>query len=86
MFILKSFPYSLRVPLQVATTVLDRAMARITVGELFHAINTWKQTYMSTVITAKVAGMVEMKNEDIFTIDAPLVTNKPTMTLSFGCK
>ena len=76
MLILKSSPYRSRVPVQLGTTVLDRAMARIT---------GW-QTYKSTMVTAKVAGMVEMKNNDILTIDAPLVTTKPTMILSFRCK
>ena len=38
MLILKSsFFYSLRVSIQLGTTVLDRAMARITVEELAHA-------------------------------------------------
>ena len=41
MLILQSSPYSLRVPIQLGTTVLDRAMARITVEELAHASNTW---------------------------------------------
>ena len=40
MLILKSSHYSLRVPVQCGTTVLDRAMARITVEELAHASNT----------------------------------------------
>ena len=66
MLILKpSSPYSSRVPIQLGTTLLDRTMARITVGEFSHASNTWQQTYMSTVVTAKVAGTVEMKNDDI---------------------
>ena len=87
MLILKSSSqYSLRVPIQLGTTVLDRAMARITVEELAHASNTWQQTYMSTMVTAKVAGMVETKNDDIITIDAPLVTTKPTVIPPFGCK
>ena len=74
-------------PVQLGTTVLDRAMvAKITVKELAHACNTWWHTYMSTMTTAKVAGMVEMKNEDILTIDTPLVTTKPTVILLFGCK
>ena len=72
MLILKSSsPYSLRVPIQFGTTLLDRAMATITVEELACASDTWQQTYMSTMVTAKVAGMVEMKNDDILTIDAP---------------
>ena len=41
---------------------------------------------MSAIVTAKVVGTVEMKNNDILTIDAPLVTIKPTMILPFGCK
>ena len=86
MLVLKSSYYSLRVPIQLGTTVLDRAMARITVEELAHASNTWQQTYMSTMVTTKVASMVEMKNDDILTIDAPLVTTKPTGILPFECK
>ena len=39
MLILKSSPYSLKVPIQLGTTVLDRARARITVEELAHASN-----------------------------------------------
>ena len=61
-------------------------MARITVDELACASNTWWQTHMSTIVTTKVAGTVEMENEDILTIDAPLVTAKTTMILPFGCK
>ena len=42
MLILKSsFPYSLRVPVQLGTTLLDWAMARITVQELALARYTW---------------------------------------------
>ena len=36
--------------------------------------DTRQQTYMSTIITAKVADMVEMKNDKIHSIDDPLVT------------
>ena len=78
MLILKSSsPYSSRVPIQLGTTVLDRAMARITVQELAHAIDTWQQTFMSTMVTAKVAGTVETKDNGIPTTDAPLVTTNP---------
>ena len=63
-------PYSLRVPIQLGTSVLDRDMARITVEELAHACSTWQQTYMSTMVTAKAADTVEMKNKDVLTIDA----------------
>ena len=38
------------------------------------------------MVTAKVAGIVEMKNDDILTIGTPLVTTKPTVILPFGCK
>ena len=79
-----SSPYSLRVPTQLGTTVLDRAW--ITVEELAHASDTWQHTYMSTMVTAKVAGMVEMKNDDVLTTGNPLVTTKPTVILPFGCK
>ena len=41
MLFLKSSPYSLRVPIQLGTTVLDRAMAKITVEELAHASDNW---------------------------------------------
>ena len=87
MLILKSSsPYSLRVPVQLGTTVLDRSLARITVEELAHASKTWQQTYMSTMITAKVAGTVETNNDYILTTDAPFVTTKPTVIPLFGCK
>ena len=87
MLILKSSsPYSLRVPHQLGITVLDRAMTRITVEELPHANNTWWKTYMSTMVTAKVASMIERKDDGIPTIDAPLVTTKPFMIPPFGCK
>ena len=49
------------------------AMARITVEELAYANDTWQQTYMSTMVTAKVPGTVEMKNDYIPTIDAPFI-------------
>ena len=87
MFILKSSsPYSLRIPIHPSTIVSDRAMARITVEELAHANNTWHQTYMSTMVTARVAGTVEMKDYGIPPIDAPLVTSKPIMIPPFRCK
>ena len=71
MLILKSSPYSSRFPIQLDTTVLGRAVTRITVEEVTAcASDTWQQTYMTTMVTAKVAGIVEMKNEDILTIDA----------------
>ena len=38
------------------------------------------------MVTAKVADMVEMKNDDILTIETPLVTTKPTVILPFGHK
>ena len=85
MLILKSSHYSLRFPVQLGTTVLDKAVASITVEELAHASGTWQQTYTSIMVTAKVAGTVEMKNDDIPTIDAPLVTTKPTVNPPFGC-
>ena len=40
---------------------------------------------MSTMVTAKVAGTVEMENDDIPTIDGPLVTTKPIVIPPFGC-
>ena len=87
MLILKSSsPYSSLVPVQIGTTVLDRAMARITVEELAHASDTWQQTYTSTVVTARAAGTVKMKDHDIPTIDAPLVTTKPIVIPPFRCK
>ena len=86
MLILKSSHYSLKVPVQLGTTVLDRALTRITVEELAHASDTCRQTYMSTMVTAKAAGTVEMKNDDILTIDAPLVTAKSTVIPPFGWK
>ena len=42
MLILKSYPYSSRVPVQIGTTMLDRAMARINVDELAYASGTWQ--------------------------------------------
>ena len=54
--------------------------------ELAHASNTWQQTCMSTMVTAKVPDTVEMKNDDILTINAPLVTTKPIVIPPFGCK
>ena len=44
------------------------------------------QTYLSTMVTAQVAGTDEMKNDDIPTMDTPLVTTKPTVIPPFGCK
>ena len=87
MLILKSsFLYSLRVLIQLGITVLDRTVMRITVEELAHASDTLQQTYMSTMVTARVAGTVEMKDNAIPTIGAPLVTTKPIMIPPFGCK
>ena len=60
--------------------------ARITVEELACDSDTWWQTNMSTMVTDKVTGMVKMKNDHILTIDAPLVTTKPTVIPPFGCK
>ena len=65
-----SSPYSLRVPIQLGSTVLDRAMARINVEKLACASDTWQQTNMSTMVTARATGTVEMKDDGIPTIDA----------------
>ena len=87
MLILKSSsPYSSKFHVQIGTTVLDRAMARITVEELACASDTWQQTYMSTMVTVQVAGTVEMQDDGIPTIDAPLITTKAIMIPPFGCK
>ena len=87
MLIIKSyFPFSWRVPIQLGTTVLDRAICRITVEELAWSSDTWQQTYMSTLVTAKVAGTVEMKGGGIPTINAPLVTTKSIIIPPFRCK
>ena len=59
-----SSPFSSSVPVQLGTTVLDGAMAKITLEELAYPSNMWKQTYMSTVVMARVARTVEMKNSD----------------------
>ena len=75
-----------RVPIQLGTTVLDRAMARITVEELAHASNTWQQTYTSMMVNAKVAIMTEKKDDAILTTDAPMVTTKPILIPPFRCK
>ena len=48
-FLKASSPFSLRVPVQLDTTVLDQAMAKLMVEELAHVSSTWWQTYMSTV-------------------------------------
>ena len=62
MLVLKSSsPFSFWVPVQLGTTVLDRAMAKIIIEELAHASDMCQQTYMSTVIIAAVAGMADMK-------------------------
>ena len=61
-------------------------MAKIIIEELAHATTTWWQTYMSTVVMARVAGMVEMKNDNTPSINAPLVTTKPIVIPPFGCK
>ena len=81
-----SFLYSLRVHFQLGTTVLDRAMARITVEELAYVSYTWQQTYMSTLFTARVPCTVEMKDDGFPTINASLVTTKPIVIPTFRCK
>ena len=52
--------------------MLDRDVARITVEELACASDTSWQTYMNTVVTAKVAGTIETEDDGISTIDAPV--------------
>ena len=80
MLVLKSSsPFSLRVPVQLGTTVLDRAMARITVEELVCASSMWQQTHMGTVVMAEVARTVRMKNDDTPYINVPLVMTKSTV-------
>ena len=61
-------------------------MAKITVDELVHVSDMWQKTYMSTMVTAKMAGAIEINGEDALTIDAPLTTIKPAVILPFGCK
>ena len=87
MLILKSSsPYSSKIPIQLDTIVLNRARARIIVEELPHASNTCQQTYMSTMVTAKVASTVEIKDDWVPTINAPLVTTKCIVIPPFRCK
>ena len=71
-----SSPFSLRVPVQLRTTVLDQAMVKIMVEELACASSTWQQTYMSTMVTAGATSTAEQGCQDTPTIDAPLVTMK----------
>ena len=71
-----SSPLSSWVPVQLGTTLLDRAMAKITIEELTPASNMWQQTYMSTVVMARVAGSVEMNHDNTPSIDVPLLTTK----------
>ena len=83
-----SIPIIWRVPVQFeVSTVLHRAMAKITIERACtHASDMWQQTYMSTVVTDGVAGTVEMKNDDIPSVNAPLVTTKPIVIPPLGCK
>ena len=41
---------------------------------------------MSTMVTARAAGTVDMKDNAIPTTDTPLVTTKPIVIPSFRCK
>ena len=87
MLVLKSSsPYSLRVTILLGTMVLDGDMVRSTVEELAHASDTWWQAYMSKLVTAKVASIVEMKDDGLPTTDAPLLTTWPILIPPFGCK
>ena len=67
---------NLRVPVQLGTMMLDWAMAKIMVEELAHASSMWWQTYMSTMVTAGMAGAAEQGGHNIPLIDAPLVSMK----------
>ena len=76
--ILKSFtPFSSRVPIQLGTTVLDWAMAKIMVEEFTCASSMWQQIYMSTTFTACLAGTAEQGCHNTPIINTPLVTTKP---------
>ena len=66
-----SSPFSPWVPVQLGMTVLDRAMAKVTIEELTHASNMWWWTYMSSIVMARVAGSVEMNHDNMPSIDAP---------------
>ena len=80
MLVLKSFShFSLRVPFQLGTTVLDQAMVEIMVEELTHANSMWQQTYMSTMVTASLASAAEQGGHDTPITNAPLVTMKSIM-------
>ena len=87
MLVLKSSsPFSLRVPVQLSTTVLDQAMAKIMVEGLTCASSTWWQTYMSAVVTAGATGTAEQGCQDSPTIDALLVTIKSIIIPLWLCK
>ena len=77
-------PFSSWVPIQLGTTVLDRAMAKITIEELTFASNTWQQTYMSTVVMVGVVGSVETNHDETPSINVPLVTTKNIVIPHFG--
>ena len=86
MLVLKSFsPFSLRVPVQLGTMVLDQTMAMIMVEELTCTSSTWQQTYVSTIVTAGAAGTAEQGGHNIPLIDGPLVTLKSIVIPPFGC-
>ena len=79
MFVLNSSsPLNLRVPVQLGTTLLVRAMAKITVVELVHVSSMWQQTYMSTMVLVGVAGIVDQKWWHLLHW-CPLVMTKPTV-------
>ena len=75
MLVLKSFsPLTSQVPVQLGTSVLDQAMAKIMVEEFTCASSTWWQTYMSTMVTASAAGITEQGSHNTHPINTPLVT------------
>ena len=77
MLVLKSFsPFSSWVPVQLGTTVLDRAMANIMVEELACASSMWHQTYMSTMVTAGVPSTIKQGGQETPFIDTLLVNMK----------
>ena len=81
MLVLKSFsPFTSWVPVQLGTTVLNQAMAKIMVEELTHVSSMWHQTYMSIMVTACAARTIEQGCQKTPLIDTPLVTTKSIVT------
>ena len=84
LLVLPTTPYSTRIPFQIGTTVIDRAIQKITPEELAETDTTWCQTHISMVVTTNAVSAAD--EFDASSIDSTLNTINPVTIPPFECR